>query len=933
MKRYLTLLSLLVPAPAFANYCAAPLTRPNATISGVVNTYYPIVSNLTSGNTIQIGAPRGAAEDLRVGDLLLVWIPQTMQFTGAANSANAPYGGNAISGNEVGRGWTSLNHSGKFQWMRVAGLGGASGAANSLVKAASDGGATTVTVTNGGGQGLFGQFELAKDGVRSAQAIRVPQYGNVTVSGTVTAAPYWHSVSIGSSGPQSTGGIVAIDAAGTVTFAPGARIDVAAMGFRGGAAEALTGSSGTSPALDLITRWYAHSADPAISVRLFGGLKGEGGAGTPRKVYDSRTGTIHGPLIYSGSPSNVSSDGYGATAGASGRGAPGNAGGGATDQCPFSTNGPSSTYRTMCRTGTVSYAGNRLNTGGGGGGGHGNGGKGGEQDFDGTRNGGNTTSDNVTPSYAGPIGYGGGGIGGKGVAFGLFESYSPNPAGNHQFAMLGGGGGAGSTNDTINGKNASGGNGGGVILIRAGKLAGSGALIADGGDAPDVTTADGGGGGGGGGWILVAARENSSPALSFSARGGAGGDAGDPNGWGMGAGGGGGGGYVGTSTTLPAPPLSAVQGGAAGRTQGAKPPRSSSMEAEGLYDSLPPSAAEAGSAGGVGQFPASGLGVPAPNAPPASLASSTSSVAPGSECVPIVSQAFSVDGGNSWQSSITVARDTVFKMRVTIENANQDSFFSGSRLPQLYEDIAFTHTYPAGIVNASPPNAASTCAATLEAHAGGGTLGVPASGSIDGQSNCVITVDLRAAAAGTYTSRIAAETVSVRQLKQVTGATPVLLRNHEESSASVTVPASVTAVKTSMIVSDPINGAASAKRIPGSLVDYSLSIANPAVDALDQDTMAVIDSIPSEVKLFVEDLSQGSPYEFAANDSGLSCVYGGGLGASDCVEFSIDGADWSYVPVPDADGADAAVRFVRFRPLGSMAGDSGFGIRYRVVVK
>jgi|GEM_PF-3267357 len=933
------LLTALVPTPALANYCAAPLSRTNSSIAGVVNTYYPVTANITNGNTITIGGARGASEALRVGDLILLWIHQSMQHNAGANTHNLPYGSASTSGADAGRGWTNLNHTGKFQWLRVSGVGGGTSPQGTLVKAAGDTGTTTITVSNGGGGGPFGQLQLALNTVRGAQVVRVPQYGNATITGTVTAMPYQQTQTTGSNGPQGTGGIVALDVAGTLTFSPGSSINVDAMGFRGGAGQALTGSTGSSPAMDQATRFYAFSPNSGSPLRAFGGTKGEGAAGTPYRVYDSRTATITAGLNYSGAPSTVSADGYGVTAGGNGRGAPGNAGGGATDQCPFNGAGPSSTFQTMCRAGTVTYNNNRLNTGGGGGGGHGNGGKGGEQDFDGTRSGANVTSGGVQ-SYVGPIGYGGGGLGGKGVSSATLyapENQPPTPAGSHQVALMGGGGGAGSTNDTINFANSSGGNGGGAVLIRSGRVAGSGSISANGGDAPDALTEDGGGGGGAGGWILVSARQTSTASLSMSARGGAGGDSSAPGNIGMGAGGGGGGGYIGTSTTLSAPSSSGVQGGAAGTTYGVKPPRSTSMATENLHDSVAASPAEAGSNGSVGQFPATGLSVPSLNAAAGSESSSSSSVAPGPQCVPILTKEFSSDGGTTWASTITRPKNGVFKMRITIENGNEDNFVSGSSTPQLYEDITLTDNYPANVVNATPPGVTQTgCGAvSIVATAGGSSLTIPTSGSIVSLGKCIITVDLKATAFGTWTNTIAAETVTVTQLKQIVGAANALtLENYEDVSATVIVPTMVEAEKTSTVVSDPTNGTTNPKRIPGAVVDYLLTITNPTATTLDNNSMFVADLLPPEVNLFVGNLTGGAPFEFTANGSNLTCGFGALGDGGDCVEFSTNGTDWTYTPMPDANGYDPAVRHIRFKPPGSMAANNtSFVVRYRVVVK
>jgi uncharacterized repeat protein (TIGR01451 family) len=142
---------------------------------------------------------------------------------------------------------------------------------------------------------------------------------------------------------------------------------------------------------------------------------------------------------------------------------------------------------------------------------------------------------------------------------------------------MGGGGGAGDTNNgtsdpntNTTGINSSGTAGGGIIMIRAGAVAGTGTLQANGADALNVMN-DGGGGGGAGGTIMVLAVSGGLAGLTVNANGGKGGSTwltsapGTPySGNRHGPGGGGGGGVVLVSST----PLAAsnVAGGANGVT-------------------------------------------------------------------------------------------------------------------------------------------------------------------------------------------------------------------------------------------------------------------------------------------------------------------------------------------------------------------------------
>lgn len=229
------------------------------------------------------------------------------------------------------------------------------------------------------------------------------------------------------------------------------------------------------------------------------GQKGEGVAGTPQYVWDGAAMT------------NTGVDGY--RNGSSARGAPANAGGGGTDGNPGN---------------------NDENSGGGGGGNAGAGGRGG-----------NSWNSNLN-------------VGGRGGAL------SASAQGR---LILGGGGGAATTNNATGfpgaGLASSGAPGGGIIMLRAGRIAGSGTLSANGMDANNTVTNDGSGGGGAGGSILVYATTNSGmSALTLSARGGNGGSnsgGGVPHG----PGGGGGGGFIATNGGGPA---TILFGGANGTT-------------------------------------------------------------------------------------------------------------------------------------------------------------------------------------------------------------------------------------------------------------------------------------------------------------------------------------------------------------------------------
>lgn len=144
---------------------------------------------------------------------------------------------------------------------------------------------------------------------------------------------------------------------------------------------------------------------------------------------------------------------------------------------------------------------------------------------------------------------------------------------------------------------------------------------------------------------------------------------------------------------------------------------------------------------------------------------------------------------------------------------------------------------------------------------------------------------------------------------------------------------SLTILKTSTVLSDPINGVTNPKRIPSAVVRYDIVTSNSGPGTVDANTLVITDPIPADTSLFVSTTS-GDPVVFINGSpvSGLTWNY------ATNVSYSNVGAagPWTYVPVPDADGFDAAVRAMRVVPGGTMSAASGgnpaFTIQFRVRV-
>jgi hypothetical protein len=154
--------------------------------------------------------------------------------------------------------------------------------------------------------------------------------------------------------------------------------------------------------------------------------------------------------------------------------------------------------------------------------------------------------------------------------------------------------------------------------------------------------------------------------------------------------------------------------------------------------------------------------------------------------------------------------------------------------------------------------------------------------------------------------------------------------------------ADLTVAKTSQVVSDVL-GLALPRVMPGSAVDYSLTVTNPLANLTTPVRgVRISDAIPANVKLRVADLvaANRGPVEFTDGNllnlgllgSGLIFRFGGLGDTTDSVEFS-DGLSWAYTPVPDADGCDAKVKAVRVVLPGTQSAGSAFRLRFRVVVR
>jgi uncharacterized repeat protein (TIGR01451 family) len=99
----------------------------------------------------------------------------------------------------------------------------------------------------------------------------------------------------------------------------------------------------------------------------------------------------------------------------------------------------------------------------------------------------------------------------------------------------------------------------------------------------------------------------------------------------------------------------------------------------------------------------------------------------------------------------TIAAGGTTTLRVTLTNsANASTAITG---------VAFTDTYPAGLVNAAPVVTNTTCGGTVTAIAGAGSFSF-AGGTIPAAGMCVVEINVTAAASGSYLNDIPAGAVT-----------------------------------------------------------------------------------------------------------------------------------------------------------------------------
>jgi hypothetical protein len=263
-------------------------------------------------------------------------------------------------------------------------------------------------------------------------------------------------------------------------------------------------------------------------------------------------------------------------------------------------------------------------------------------------------------------------------------------------------------------------------------------------------------------------------------------------------------------------------------------------------------------------------------------------------------------------------------------NGTRNAGFNGAGSPNLLNaTVSFT----------APANTGCTLRfdynTTINAGAGGVTVANQASGSGTGLA-AVATDNIDTTTTGKPTN-VAPTAGSIAQT-QVSGTI-------SPTTVLVGGGPSLTVVKSSIAFSDPYNSTTNPKRIPGGFVTYSVLTTNSGAGAVDNNTTILVDAIPANTALYVNNVggAGSGPVAFTNGtpSSGLTYTFTSLASTTDDVSFSNDGGTtYTYTPAPDANGVDANVTHIRINPKGIFAGDSVAGapspnwtVSFRVRIK
>jgi trimeric autotransporter adhesin len=140
----------------------------------------------------------------------------------------------------------------------------------------------------------------------------------------------------------------------------------------------------------------------------------------------------------------------------------------------------------------------------------------------------------------------------------------------------------------------------------------------------------------------------------------------------------------------------------------------------------------------------------------------------------------------------------------------------------------------------------------------------------------------------------------------------------------------ITVVKSSSVISDPINGvSASAKAIPGAEVQYTIQVINSGNGVADADSIVITDPVPANTIMYVD--TAGSAVTFTCGGCGLTDPWT----YANAVSYSYQpGGGPPYVYPPTTIGYDPLVKGVRITPSGTLnGGGASFTVIFKMKIK
>ncbi len=162
----------------------------------------------------------------------------------------------------------------------------------------------------------------------------------------------------------------------------------------------------------------------------------------------------------------------------------------------------------------------------------------------------------------------------------------------------------------------------------------------------------------------------------------------------------------------------------------------------------------------------------------------------------------------------------------------------------------------------------------------------------------------------------------------------------DQLTAFAVEQANLTLVKSSSVISDPVNLTVNPKRIPGAVIQYNVVSSNSNRSSPNAATVVIQDPLPTQMRMCVSTICNGGsqPVVFTNGTptSALTFNYATHVTYSNQVG---GGPPFTYVPAPDVNGYDNAVTGIRIAPAGTMAASSGtpphpsFTVYWRMQIK